>query len=523
MPLAEWRERVGVTGHDSPTLPDVLLPKVCEHAAQIKQVGAEGDRQLEVVISTETVDRQNDTIAVDGWDLIAYRSNPVVLWSHDYWSPPIGRTLSLRAEMGRLIAVAEFPEEDLHPFAFMTYRLAVASYINTSSVGFRALEWAYNEERGGYDFLRHELLEWSLVPVPANAEALIEARSAGIDLGPMKEWAERALDDVHGTPGLWLPRSTVEHVMKIVDTKTVQLISATLGQEFEDMMGQDHDAAAVKRVISYRSAHPNGTPKADEDASWDGPAEVAAAEVDDLQVMATWVDEDNEEVKGSYKLPHHEAAGQHAVVLRGIQAAAARLPQTDIPEGDVAGVQAHLGRHYREFDRVAPWDENEESWRDYSAAAAAVPDGEPVRTAALLTAFGFADEAQALDPLDLEGEKTEEEKELVDGLMVPAHPRSIGQAALDRIAAARAMNDRIAAAGELDMDDPEVRAYAEHLLLEEAKRAVERATVRLAEKDDGEDEVDIDIEELRAMLAANTEVLGARVDEVITASTGRVR
>ena len=44
------------------------------------------------------------------------------------------------------------------------------------------------------DFQQQELLEFSIVPVPANADCLIEARSAGIDVEPLREWAAKTLE-----------------------------------------------------------------------------------------------------------------------------------------------------------------------------------------------------------------------------------------------------------------------------------------------------------------------------------------
>jgi phage head maturation protease len=46
-------------------------------------------------------------------------------------------------------------------------------YINAVSVGFKPLEWTNSKERpGSVDFQKQELLELSLVGVPANASAL---------------------------------------------------------------------------------------------------------------------------------------------------------------------------------------------------------------------------------------------------------------------------------------------------------------------------------------------------------------
>jgi hypothetical protein len=43
------------------------------------------------VISTDEVDRHGDVIQAQGWQLDAYRNNPVFLWAHDYSRPVIGR------------------------------------------------------------------------------------------------------------------------------------------------------------------------------------------------------------------------------------------------------------------------------------------------------------------------------------------------------------------------------------------------------------------------------------------------
>ena len=96
------------------------------------------------------------------------------------------------------------------------------------------------------------------------------------------------------------------------------------------------------------------TPTASKDTAWDGPAEVAAASIDDLKAMCAWVDSANPDIKSSYKLPHHKAGGDHAVVWRGVANAMARLSQTDIPASDKKAVYNHLAKHYAQFDETPP-------------------------------------------------------------------------------------------------------------------------------------------------------------------------
>lgn len=117
-----------------------------------------------------------------------------------------------------------------------------------------------------------------------------------------------------------------------------------------------------KGAISYQSAHPNGTPKADEAEKWDGAAEVRDAEVDDLKAMCLWVDPDHDDTKTGYKLPHHKSDGKHTLVWKAVAACGAIIMGgrggVDIPDADMAGVKAHLAKHYAEFDKEPPWEKS---------------------------------------------------------------------------------------------------------------------------------------------------------------------
>lgn len=144
------------------------------------------NRTLRFTISTGVVDRDRDTIDPKGWELANFSRNPVVLWSHQATMLPIGKAIDVIKADDRLRAVVEFlPEEGYgaaSAFADQVYKLARDGYIAATSVGFRPLAWDFTEDeaRGaddwwpGIDFHSQELVELSIVSVPANPEALIE-------------------------------------------------------------------------------------------------------------------------------------------------------------------------------------------------------------------------------------------------------------------------------------------------------------------------------------------------------------
>lgn len=166
---------------------DKALPLRKGFFAEIKQVGEEEERTLDFVISDDGEDRDGDTIAVDGWDFSSYRKNPVVLFAHDYSSPAVARG-EPRIEDGKVKSRTVFASADQYAFAETLYQLYKGGFMRATSVGFMPKRWE-ERDKWAYDFKEQELLEYSLVPVPANPRAVLEAAQKGIEVQPLVNWA----------------------------------------------------------------------------------------------------------------------------------------------------------------------------------------------------------------------------------------------------------------------------------------------------------------------------------------------
>lgn len=183
------------------------------------------ERTVDFIISTGAVDRDNDVVDPNGWDLTDYKKNPVVLFGHDYRSLPVGRGLNTRMESGKLKSTAQFPDVSTYAFADTVFKLIAGGYLNATSVGFDPTKWEFVEEasRGfGVDFKQQKLLEYSIVPVPANPEALIEARSKGINTRPLAEWADEQLTGLKAR-GLCFPMTALEQIRKASTAPLIQV------------------------------------------------------------------------------------------------------------------------------------------------------------------------------------------------------------------------------------------------------------------------------------------------------------
>ncbi len=107
----------------------------------------------------------------------------------------MAKSVATWIEGQKLRARDQFATREQYPFADTVYQLVAGGFLNAVSVGFNPTEWQPARERqNGLDFLKQTLLEHSVVPIPAHPDALVQARSKGIDTGLMRSWTEKALD-----------------------------------------------------------------------------------------------------------------------------------------------------------------------------------------------------------------------------------------------------------------------------------------------------------------------------------------
>ena len=284
---------------------------------KIKELADNESVTIEGFASTNDVDRHEDIIDPAVWRKASatanYKNNPIVLAYHNH-SKPIGQVISLQPKNNGLFITAKISNA-----ASEVFELIRQGVLKAFSIGFRTNKVEIDEKTDIMTIKDLELFEISVVSVPAN-------------------------------------QNTVFSVRKCFDNDNEFL------QFKEQLLG-------VKSAISFNAAHPNGTPKAAVDTSWDGPAQVSKADVKDLLVMSAWKENKpvDKLVKGDFKLPHH-TWDSHKVVFKGVVAAMAALlgarGGVNIPESDRKGVYNHLAKHYKEFDKEAPAFKTVEQYRE---------------------------------------------------------------------------------------------------------------------------------------------------------------
>ena len=134
---------------------------------------------MEFVLSDESKDRYGDVIQAEGWELANFKRNPIALFNHDS-AFPIGRWQNIHVEGKRLVGKLKLAAQGTSARIDEIIRLVEQDILRAVSVGFQPLEREALKDNSGVLFKRQELLETSLVSVPANPHAVQLARSLGI-------------------------------------------------------------------------------------------------------------------------------------------------------------------------------------------------------------------------------------------------------------------------------------------------------------------------------------------------------
>jgi hypothetical protein len=179
--------------------------------------------EFEFVASTESVDRDRDTIRAKGFDLKAYKKAPVWLAFHDprQW---IGVSVHIEVEDEKLFNTLKLGPGPMARFVkeMIEFRLETKALKDAGascSVGYLPLKFEMAPEDSGrtfgIDFIKQELLETSHVPIGSNRDALLRAKAAGIDHGVVGDWAASYRRQDSGL--LTVNIATAEAIIKALD------------------------------------------------------------------------------------------------------------------------------------------------------------------------------------------------------------------------------------------------------------------------------------------------------------------
>lgn len=217
-------------------------------------------RAADFVMSSETVDRMGDIVRQEGLDLTRFLANPQGLLFHSSRTFPIGqwenvkkkqRPAPKRTEGTFKFAPAGGPIPEIDQSVWAVEN----GLIRTVSIGFmpRELDVIEHDDETrtqvgwswGFDIKTSELLECSLVPIPAQPDAIAKGMIANDQMPAAREFLEKALDEWARDPrtGMLVPRKELEGIYTRFfgsDARTIMALDAA-APKGESALGKIED------------------------------------------------------------------------------------------------------------------------------------------------------------------------------------------------------------------------------------------------------------------------------------------
>lgn len=215
---------------------------------------------IEGYASTTDIDRQGDVVPTSVWEkgLENYLKNPIILAQHDY-DDPIGRMVEHKVDSKGLWIKARISA------AAEVFSLVKDKVLTAFSIGFRILDAEYNSVADVFVIKDLELVEISVVSVPANQNTLFSLAKAfdnAEDYNEFKKQFAAKGDSAKGQDTLSVADSTSSKKEWNMDPK-----------ELEQMLANAAKAAAEQATAAFEAKQ--AAEKAAKEA-----AEKQAAELD---------------------------------------------------------------------------------------------------------------------------------------------------------------------------------------------------------------------------------------------------
>ena len=216
--------------------------KLFTHA--VKSIDEE-KRQATFVISTDEIDRTYE-IVEQSWQLENYKKNPIVLFGHDQSKPGyvVGCATEIHSDKegdkNITIGTVQFAEEGTSSDADTVWKLVKQGILRTVSVGFIPHTFKASKDEDGSEITvlaDNELLEFSIVPIPANPSAValamtdgsIEEKDAKFMLKTYKAEAQYIENSLCDTIGAKKTDATINKGAKAMSDEDIAKIAEAVG------------------------------------------------------------------------------------------------------------------------------------------------------------------------------------------------------------------------------------------------------------------------------------------------------
>ena len=220
---------------------------------------------IEGYASTVDIDRAGDVVPSSVWEkgMTNYLKNPIILSQHDH-DDPIGRMVEHKLDSNGLWIKARISA------AAEVFSLIKDGVLTAFSIGFRILDAEYNSAAEVFVVKELELIEISVVSVPANQNTIFSLSKAFTDAEEYKVFKAQFIPKAESAKGLESPtdkESTITKEWKM-DPK-----------ELETMLANAANAAAAQATKALLDAQAKEKAEADAKAAADAALAARVTEI----------------------------------------------------------------------------------------------------------------------------------------------------------------------------------------------------------------------------------------------------
>lgn len=203
---------------------------------------------MKFILSDESINKYGFRVLNAGIDLTEFKKNPVMFYNHNRMSLPVGKWNNISLIDGKLVAEAEFDEDD--EFAMQIKSKVEKNILNATSIGFDVL--AVSEDKA--DLLKGQtrptvtksrLLEASIVDIPANGNAMKFNFDNGVQLSGNipQEFLNAVLPVIQNKPNM----KKIAAKLGLAEDATEDQILAAI----EANKKKDNAAKGVKALVAF--------------------------------------------------------------------------------------------------------------------------------------------------------------------------------------------------------------------------------------------------------------------------------
>lgn len=203
------------------------------------------------IISTESIDRGGEKMTVKKIKLNNFKKNPIVLFQHNSWSIPIGKSIKEEiqtANDGSLMLVSHLVFNETDDEVVKIKQAVDGGFLNASSIGFNPLKKYIAEVppvelqdkfREIKVWQEVELLEWSVVTIPMNQDAVLQKGYNDFD-DEMKNWIDDNILEKVGRRNSQKDAKSLKNIIELAN-EIIEQATDLLGSEEPDMEQEEEE------------------------------------------------------------------------------------------------------------------------------------------------------------------------------------------------------------------------------------------------------------------------------------------